>query len=128
MCWLDFIFSTTRYEELILKSNSINSIHDFLEFERDSKIVERVRVAEKHFTTYLHWYDTNSITESQTLLLKLQNVMEDEDYINNWPSFVEDLTTEPTMTLATIGLAVYNVLFANIQVHALLTHRKIFVR
>ena len=87
-----------------------------------------MRVAEKHFTTHLHWYDTNGITESQTLLLKLQNVMEDEDYMNNWPTFKEDLTTEPTMTLATIGLAVYNVLFAKIPSPALLTHRKIFVR
>lgn len=90
--------------------------------------MDRVKVAEKHFTTYLHWYDTNGITESQTLQLKLQNVIEDEDFINNWPKFVEDLTTEPTMTLATIGLAIYNVLFAKIQIPALLTHRKIFVR
>ena len=90
--------------------------------------MDRVKVAEKHFTTYLHWYDTNGITESQTLQLKLQNVIEDEDFINNWQSFVLDLTTEPTMTLATIGLAVYNVLYAKIQVPSLLTHRKIFVR
>ena len=90
--------------------------------------MERVKVAEKHFTSYLHWYDTNSITETQTLQLKLQNVIEDEDYINNWSTFVGDLTTEPTMTLATIGLAIYNVLFAKIQVPSLLTHRKIFVR
>ncbi|CAO1410800.1 unnamed protein product [Diamesa serratosioi] len=98
------------------------------EFQKDSKIVDRVKVAEKHFTTYLHWYDTNGITETQTLQLKLQNVIEDEDFINNWQSFVVDLTTEPTMTLATIGLAIYNVLFARMQASALLTHRKIFVR
>lgn len=82
---------------------------------------------EKHFQTFLHWYDTAEIAQKSFVKLNLINLVEDKALLNNWRKFFEELKTEPSQTLACIGLAMHNVIVKGSD-DDMLQHLKIYAR
>lgn len=83
---------------------------------------------EQHFKNYILWYDPIAVEESCELPLKLQNLEEDEQLEEDWPTFSEELKRATSQTLACIGLAMHNLLVQKSRNSERLKFRKIFVR
>lgn len=65
---------------------------------------------QKHFMTFIHWYDLADIEENQMIKLKLENLNADPVLAEEWSDFHDDLKAKPTQTLALISLAMHNII------------------
>lgn len=65
---------------------------------------------QKHFTTFVHWYDLVEIEETQMIKLKLENINADPVLAEEWSDFHDDLKAKPAQTLASISLAMHNII------------------
>jgi hypothetical protein len=87
---------------------------------------------ERHFSSkdHIHWYDRAEIEESCILPLPLEYVLEDENLLSEWPSIIDDITTNTTQSFACIALAMHNVIVKEkyAENSEEFQHQKIFTR
>lgn len=78
------------------------------DFKDSAGLVARIKTMQNHFETFIHWYNMEEIAQTFVVSLNLQSLEEDKSLCKDWPSFLDELTEEPTQTLACIGLAMHN--------------------
>lgn len=82
---------------------------------------------EKHLNLkdLMHWYDRSEIEERCILPLHLDILRGDPNFIDEWPSIIEDLYCKSTQTLSCMSLAMHNVI---VKSNAEFQYKKIYAR
>ncbi|XP_046886503.1 DNA helicase MCM8 [Hypomesus transpacificus] len=83
-----------------------------------SPFVERVKVFEKYFTSQMHLYDKDEIERQGSVLVDFKDLVQNQQVCAALPDLTNQLREQPETTLNCLGLAIHQVLTADLERHA----------
>ncbi|KAM6956402.1 DNA helicase MCM8 [Aplochiton taeniatus] len=87
-------------------------------FMESSPYVQKVKVFEQYFTSKIHQYDKDEIERQGSVLVDYADLIEDRHVCEALPELTNELREQPETILKCAGLAVHQVLTADLERHA----------
>lgn len=81
------------------------------DYKTSPEIVRKVKATEQFILTHGDLFNEETIEESGACVFDLKVFLSDEEFLDKWPTFGDDLYDDPAETLNCLGLAIHQVYF-----------------
>lgn len=85
------------------------TLFHYLDYKTSTAIVRKVKAVEEYMLSHIESFNEEDIEERRSCIFDLKTCFCNAEFAEKWPSFKEDLFTEPVNTLNCLGLAIHQV-------------------